>query len=424
MIPFRKGLALELGMEICFFPEAQALASKASPGATKTGFSVYFCSVALALARPSPAASAFAAPPASAAAAPDIISAHKSRLIVIRAPPPNPSNRPPNPPKELARRLEYAFNDCASATARQHDRREDGGIFGARLCSVIGGRAAPPRETESMSDSTDGAKRTASRATSFDVAALARVSQSAVSRAFTPGASIAKEKRDRVLEAARKLNYVPNSIASSLSTKRTNIVAVILGNLRNPFYVHVLEAFSQRLKALGRQILVFTVEPGADSDDAILDALRYQIDAIILTAAQISTRMTSICHQRGIPIVLFNRYIPGSDASGVRCDNVGGGRLIAEAFLAAGARSFAMITGDPRGTTSQDRVRGFVERLLEGGIRRAAIEEAPGLSSYDGAAAAVLALFERRDRPRPDALFGINDIMAMGAIDMLREIGR
>ncbi|HLX98445.1 MAG TPA: LacI family DNA-binding transcriptional regulator [Roseiarcus sp.] len=271
-----------------------------------------------------------------------------------------------------------------------------------------------------MSDSTDGAKRTASRATSFDVAALARVSQSAVSRAFTPGASIAKEKRDRVLEAARKLNYVPNSIASSLSTKRTNIVAVILGNLRNPFYVHVLEAFSQRLKALGRQILVFTVEPGADSDDAILDALRYQIDAIILTAAQISTRMTSICHQRGIPIVLFNRYIPGSDASGVRCDNVGGGRLIAEAFLAAGARSFAMITGDPRGTTSQDRVRGFVERLLEGGIRRAAIEEAPGLSSYDGAAAAVLALFERRDRPRPDALFGINDIMAMGAIDMLR----
>ena len=259
-----------------------------------------------------------------------------------------------------------------------------------------------------MSDSTDGAKRTASRATSFDVAALARVSQSAVSRAFTPGASIAKEKRDRVLEAARKLNYVPNSIASSLSTKRTNIVAVILGNLRNPFYVHVLEAFSRRLKGLGRQILVFTVEPGADSDDAILDALRYQIDAIILTAAQISTRMTSICHQRGIPIVLFNRYIPGSDASGVRCDNVGGGRLIAEAFLAAGARSFAMITGDPRGTTSQDRVRGFVERLLEGGIRRAAIEEAPGLSSYDGAAAAVL------------ALFGINDIMAMGAIDMLR----
>ena len=80
--------------------------------------------------------------------------------------------------------------------------------------------------------------------------------------------------------------------------------------------------------------------------------------------------MTSMCHDRGIPIVLFNRYIPGSDASCVRCDNAAGGRLIADAFLAAGARSFAMITGDPKGTTSQDRVRGFVERLLEEGVRR------------------------------------------------------
>ena len=163
----------------------------------------------------------------------------------------------------------------------------------------------------------------ASRATSFDVAALAGVSQSAVSRAFTPGSSIAKETRLKVVEAARKLNYVPNSIASSLTTKRTNIVAVILGNMGNPFYVHVLHAFSQ-LAATGRQVLTFTVDPGAESDDAIMRALQYQIDGIILTAAQLSTRMTGICHERGIPIVLFNRYIPGSDASGVRCDNASG----------------------------------------------------------------------------------------------------
>ena len=289
-----------------------------------------------------------------------------------------------------------------------------GGSYRRWPPSLEEGRSLRPRRM-------DDEKKIASRATSFDVAALAGVSQSAVSRAFTPGSSIAEEKRAKVLEAARKLNYVPNSIASSLTTKRTNIVALILGDMGNPFYVHVLNAFSRRLQALGRQILMFTVEPGTAADDAILRALRYQIDAVILTAAQLSTRMTSICHERGIPIVLFNRYIPGSDAAGVRCDNVRGGRLIAEAFLAAGARSFAMITGDPRGTTSGDRVRGFVERLLAAGIKRKDIEEAPGLSSYDGAVAAALALFERRDRPRPAALFGVNDIMAMGAIDALRH---
>ncbi|MCU0789905.1 MAG: substrate-binding domain-containing protein, partial [Nitratireductor sp.] len=246
-------------------------------------------------------------------------------------------------------------------------------------------------------------KRIRTRVTSFDVAALAGVSQSAVSRAFTPGSSIAEDKRQRILDAARKLNYVPNSIASSLTTKRTNIVAVILGNLGNPFYVHVLREFIEELQARGRQILTFTVENGADSDDALMRVLRYQVDGIILTSAQLSTRMTSICHDRGIPIVLFNRYIPGSDASGVRCDNVGGGRLMAEAFLAAGARTFAMIKGDPKGTTSQDRVRGFTERLLEGGIRRQDITELEGQSIYDGAFNAVLRHYRDALQPLPDA---------------------
>ena len=259
-----------------------------------------------------------------------------------------------------------------------------------------------------------------SRATSFDVAALAGVSQSAVSRAFTPGSSIAEDTRQRVLDAARKLNYVPNSIASSLTTKRTNIIALILGNLANPFYVQALHEFSVRLQARGRQVLIFTVDPGAESDDAIMRALQYQIDGIILTSAQISTRMTAICHERGIPIVLFNRYIPGSDASGVRCDNVAGGRLIGDAFLAAGARTFAMMTGDPRGTTSQDRVRGFVERLLEDGVKRNQIAEVAGGSTYDGAVKATRALLGGQSKRRPDALFAVHDIMARGAMDTMR----
>ena len=263
--------------------------------------------------------------------------------------------------------------------------------------------------------------RSGSRSTSFDVAALAGVSQASVSRAFTAGSSITDEMREKVLVAARKLNYVPNSIARSLTTKQTNIVALIVGNLANPFYVHVLHRFSQRLQAQGRQVLIFTVDPGGESDEAILDLLKYQVDGVILASAQLSTRMTSICHERGIPIVLFNRYVPGGDASGVRCDNVAGGRLIAEAFLNAGARSFAIVTGDPTGTTSQDRVQGFVERLLEDGVKRAALVELPGLSSYEGAAEAAYRLFSEKTSPAPDALFCVNDIMAMGAMDTLRH---
>lgn len=257
------------------------------------------------------------------------------------------------------------------------------------------------------------------RATSIDVAALAGVSQSAVSRAFTPGTSIKEATRQKVLEAARKLNYVPNSIASSLTRNRSNIVALILGNLDNPFYVHTMHRFSQELQKLGRQTLTFTLSDEMQSDDAILKVLQYQVEAVILTSAQLSTRMISLCQDRGIPVILFNRYVPHSSVYGIRCDNEMGGRMIADAFLQASARSFMMITGDPNGTTSQDRVRGFVERLLETGIRRDQILEYPGKSSYEGGGEAIDAHMAT-GKPLPDAVFGIADIMAMGAIDKLR----
>jgi DNA-binding LacI/PurR family transcriptional regulator len=262
-------------------------------------------------------------------------------------------------------------------------------------------------------------RRGSFRTTSFDVAALAGVSQSAVSRAFTPGSSIAEVTRTKVLEAAKKLNYVPNSIASSLTTHRSNIVAVILGNLGNPFYVHVLELFSRELQNQNRQILTFTLGDNMATDQAIMKVLQYQVDAVVVTSAQLSTRTISLCHDRGIPVVLFNRYIPNSGAFGVRCDNAAGGRQIAEAFVRAGARSFLMITGDPNGTTSQDRVRGFVERLLEAGIPREALIEYPGWSKYEGAKQAMQQFMADRKKV-PDAIFGINDIMAMGAIDALK----
>lgn len=262
--------------------------------------------------------------------------------------------------------------------------------------------------------------RRQTRFTSFDVAALAGVSQSAVSRAFSPGSSIVEAKRQKILEAARKLNYVPNSFASSLATKRSNIVAVVLGNLANPFYVTVLSTLVRRLQAEGRQVLTFTVDNGADADEALMRVLRYQVDGVILTAAQLSTRMTSLCHERGVPIVLFNRYIPGSEAAGVRCDNIGGGRLIGEVFLRAGARSFALVLGDLRGTTSADRARGFSDMLVEAGIARSEIRVIGGQSSYDDAYAAVSRAF-RDGGGLPDAIFAVNDIMAMATMDVLRQ---
>jgi len=263
-------------------------------------------------------------------------------------------------------------------------------------------------------------KRLKATVTSKDVARLAGVSQASVSRAFTPGATISPAQKARVLEAARALKYVPNSIASSLITSRTNTVALIIGDTDNPFYVHVLKAFISALQDRGQQTLTFTVQPDSTSDDAILRVLQYRVDAIILTAAQLSTNMITLCHDQGIPIILFNRYIPGRHVPVVRCDNVGGGRLMAEILLARGARSFAVLKGDPLGTTSQDRAHGFVERLEQADIPSDAIDEIECGSTYQGAYQAFSDYYVAQSLPLPDAVFGVNDIMAMAAIDVLR----
>lgn len=194
-----------------------------------------------------------------------------------------------------------------------------------------------------MSDRTVGAK---TRATSIDVAKLAGVSQSAVSRAFTPGTSISRQARAKVLEAAQALNYVPNSFARSLITRRSNIIAMVVGDLKNPFYVQVLDETSKALQQRGVQVLVFRVANGSEVDAALLSVLQYQVDGMVITSAQVSSKMAELCAERGIAVVSFNRYVAGLQVNSVCCNNIHGARLAARALTDAGGSRFAMIIGD------------------------------------------------------------------------------
>lgn len=258
------------------------------------------------------------------------------------------------------------------------------------------------------------------RVTSFDVAKLAGVSQPAVSRAFTPGASITKEKRDRILAAAKQLNYVPNVFASSLSSKRSNMVAVVSGNLNNPFYSESLQVFIESFQRSGRQVLAFSVQDGRDCDDVMMQAMRYPVDGIVVTSAQMSSELVRMSEGLGIPIVMFNRRVSGSELAGVQCDNVDGGAILGRLMHAAGARRILIVRGDPQGSTSGDRVSGFRSALEAlGGCE---IEEVDGGSNYSGSRNAMIRRFDGPAPRFPDAIFAVNDIMAIGCADALREV--
>jgi DNA-binding LacI/PurR family transcriptional regulator len=261
------------------------------------------------------------------------------------------------------------------------------------------------------------------QATSLDVARLAGVSQSAVSRCFTAGASVSDAMRDKVQEAARKLGYQPNAHARSLITGRSRIIGLVLSALENLYYPAVLERLAKRLQQDGYHLLIF-IGDNANSDDLVEEILQYNVDGIVLGATTLSSALAQRCADASIPVVLFNRIMASGSAgavSSVRSDNVGGGRDIARFLVAGGHQRIAYIAGREDSSTNLEREQGFREGLAELGQRIYA--RAIGNYDVEQARQAARDLFAAT-ADRPDAVFVAGDLMAIVVLDTLRhELG-
>lgn len=258
------------------------------------------------------------------------------------------------------------------------------------------------------------------QATAHDVARAAGVSQSAVSRAFTPGASVAPETRARIVEAARALGYRPNLVARSLITRRSRIIGVAMAYLQNQFYPAALEALSRRLRQAGYHVLLLTPEQQGVADPLLEDVLSIQADALVLASTSLSSPFAAECAAAGVPVVLFNRTSDAAAVSSVAGDNLAGARAIA-AFLAAGGhRRFGYIAGLPGASTNREREAGYTGWLAEQGL--GPVARAEGAYDFETARAAARRLLSGPDRP--DALFCANDHMALAAMEVARhELG-
>lgn len=255
--------------------------------------------------------------------------------------------------------------------------------------------------------------------TSGDVALLASVSQSAVSRAFTPGASVSDQTREKVLKAARELGYRPNALARAMISGRSRLIAVMVAYLDNQFYPIVLERLSRMLQDKGYQVLLFMTDPGRQ-DQLVQRILQYRVQGIVMASATLSSTLARECARTGIPVVLFNRYVASSPASSVTSDNIEGGRLLARLLVEGGHERIAFIAGAEDSSTNRDREAGFYKGLAELGV--AVWGRAVGGYTFEGAALAARALFSGRERP--DAVFAANDHMAFSVLDVLRsELG-
>ena len=252
--------------------------------------------------------------------------------------------------------------------------------------------------------------------TSEDVARRANVSQSAVSRTFTPGASVSKATKERVLKAARELGYRPNALARAMISGRSRLIAVLVAYLDNQFYPIVLEQLTRALQEQDFQVLLFMTDPG-NQDQMVLKMLQYQVEGIVMASATMSSSLARECADTGIPVVLFNRYVPSSPASSVTSDNLEGGTVLGRLLVAAGHERIAFIAGAEDSSTNRDREAGFQRGLAESG--RSIWRRASGDYSFKGAARAARQLFEGAQGP--DAIFVANDHMAFSVMDVIRN---
>lgn len=260
------------------------------------------------------------------------------------------------------------------------------------------------------------------RATLEDVALAVGMSVSAVSRTFTPGASVGKQSRAKILAAAAQLGYRPNAIARTLSTKRSRMVALVVSYLQNQFYPGILERISRLLQIHGFHVLLFVNEENVshenETDDLILDIMGYQVDGIILASALLSSKLAKYCRDSDTPVVMLNRVSTLKGVSTVASQNHEGGKLAAQTLLAGKAKRLAFIAGLEASSTSFEREHGFIDALKQNG--QSLFARDVGYYDYEKAASATRKMFGLK-KSRPDALFVANDHMAFGVLDVLRN---
>lgn len=252
------------------------------------------------------------------------------------------------------------------------------------------------------------------------IAERAGVSIASVSRVLN-GLPTSEATVRAVRVAADELGYVPNSVARSLKSSRTNQVAFAMADIGNPTYVAMVRAMQPVLKDAGFRLILHSTD--ADIDDE-LDALRRlgerYADGLIISPIRVTERHLEAFAEARAPVVVIGSVPDGTPVDNVRADSRTGIRLALDHLYALGRRRIGFVNGPLDTVPGAARARAYADALTELGLPHdPALIEIGDFYRADGAAATRRLLA----RTRPDALMCANDLIALGALDVLRAEG-
>lgn len=256
-------------------------------------------------------------------------------------------------------------------------------------------------------------------ATIRDVARRAQVSVASVSRVVNRLENVSEQTRARILTAIDELGYVPHAGARSLSNARTGAIGVVLPNLHGEFFSEIVRGMDRLATERGYLLLLSNMHADTIDAAAALRAMRGRVDGLIVMAPHMDDIATAKALPAATPAILLNTRAAIKERPTIRLDNAAGARAVAQHFLARGSTRIVHIAGPSGNIDAEERADAFRAALHgQSGVR---LEVIDGDFYEESGRAAVKRLLDGNHRF--DAIFAANDMMAIGALETLRNAG-
>jgi LacI family transcriptional regulator len=221
---------------------------------------------------------------------------------------------------------------------------------------------------------------------------------------------------------AKRLRYQPSALARGLVTRRTHSIGLLISDIANPFFIRAVRAVEDIAQENGYNVILCNTDEDSSKETQYLRVLmEKRVDGIILATTAGSLQAVRDFRWRRIPLVLFDRELPGVPADTVKVDSVMGGRLATEHLLSLGHTRIAVIHGPVVRSTGAERLQGYLDALRAAGVRRDAALIREGNFKQDSGRALTRRLLDLS--APPTALFCTNNLMTVGALQTLQEGG-
>lgn len=253
-----------------------------------------------------------------------------------------------------------------------------------------------------------------------DVAREAEMSVATVSRALNDHETVTRSTREHIRAIAKRLRYVPHAAARSLITRRTDTLGVVLPDLYGEFFSELIRGIDVAAREQGLHLLVSSSHGSASETGAALRTLSGRVDGILIMSPHGASDHLADDLPATTPVVLMNTRSHGDEHLSLAIDNHGGAWAMVEHLVGCGYRRIALIGGPTDNFDAQERLRGYREALAEFSNGSDALVVDGDFSEESGHVAGIeIAAM----KPRPDAVFAANDMMALGCLRALQDAG-